>query len=181
MLARIAAICTIATLAYAAPTLAESTRTVVYGPEVTDQLEKFLPLEIGATDCWKAAPADGPISDIRFTLLVQGPGYWDDPGIFRYHYEIEATERATGLASRTSDICLSSDEGITCESECEGGSLQSTVLEDGTIKLSTDGLRLRYCGGDADALRLAGEYHLTRQDGPNCPVFVPRDPEGEAE
>lgn len=181
MLVRLAAICTLASIAYAAPTLAESTRTVVYGPEVTEQLEKFLPLEVGATDCWRASFAEGPISDMRFTLLVQGPGTWDEPGIFRYHYEIEATERATGLASRTSDICLSSDEGITCETECEGGSLQSQMLADASIKLSTDGQRLRYCGGDSDALRIAGDYRLTRQDGANCPVFVPRDPEGEAE
>lgn len=177
MFARIAVICTLAAAAYAAPALAETTRTVVYGPEETGELEKFLPLEIGATDCWKAAPAEGPISDIRFTLLVQGPGHWDEPGIFRFHYEIEATERATGRTSSTSDICLSSDKGITCESECEAGSLQSTMLADGAIRLSTDELRLRYCGGDRDALRLAGEYHLTRQDAANCPVFVPRDPE----
>jgi hypothetical protein len=177
MLARLAVICTLAAAAYAVPAFAEAYRISVYGPEETGELEKFLPLTIGATDCWQASLKDGQATEMRFGLLVQGPGRWDDPGIFRYHYELEATARNSGKTAMTSGVCLSSDNGITCETECEGGSVEAVMLRNGDVSLSSDGIRLRYCGDSGERVSLAGDWRLDAMDPASCPAITVRDPE----
>ena len=171
MLARIATICTLAAAAYAAPALA------MYGPEVTDELQKFVPLQMDATDCWKATFADGQVSAMRFGLLVGGPAPHDDPGILRYNFELEATIRETGKTAESAGVCLDQDGSIVCGPECEGGMADIVMLRNGDVAVHADNIRMHYCGEDGENVRVSGDYVLDAADPADCPVVTIRDPD----
>lgn len=176
MLARLAAICTFTVAVYTLPSFA------MYGPEVTDELRKFVPLEVGATDCWKAEFAEGQVSDMRFGLLVGGPAPHDDPGILRYNFELEATIRDSGRKAESAGVCLDEDGGIVCSPECDGGVARIKLLPNEDVLVRARSIRMYFCGEEGEEVRVSGDYLLAIAEEPSdCAVVDIRDPEAGVE
>lgn len=176
MLARLAAICAISAGAYALPAFA------MYGPEVTEELQKFVPLEMGATDCWRAEFATGQVSDMRFGLLVGGPAPHDDPGVLRYNFELEATIRETGRKAESAGVCLDEDGGIVCSPECDGGAARISLRGNDDVLVRAQSIRMYYCGEQGEEVHVSGDYLLAIAEEPaDCPVVDIRDPEAGVE
>jgi hypothetical protein len=153
----------------------------MYGPEVTEELQKFVPLEMDATDCWRANFAEGQVSDMRFGLLVGGPAPHDDPGVLRYNFELEATIRESGRKAESAGVCLDEDGGIVCSPECDGGAARISMRPNGDVLVRAESIRMYYCGEQGEEVHVSGHYHLTAAAPSDCPVVDIRDPEAGVE
>ena len=155
------------------------------------ELSQFvLPLE-GAQACWSAEYDDAylvqhpqqSVASMSFGMEYewQTDGHWEE-GRDLFSYELKVGFR-DGTRGRAVGNCLASLSGpLHCAVECDGGGVDISKSDDGSLTVDLTRhtyIRLRYCGEDAETVRLnavpgASSFRLASVPRAQCPpVFKP--------